>query len=240
MTDESLTTFRVTATKPTSDVIGQPVRPVLVLRCRQGRFSDVFILHQAAIPDQTVTLRFDSDTAYGEEWEVGTGDKGLFAPDPRGFLDSLLLHRTVRVRFTPYREVPQTASFAVGTALAPGTAAFARECGLDPAVRAREIRGAVGSIELAVPDTVHRAPPGPLALRPLVKAVRDRTGRLVTKYRLGAQVTVVFEGRTTVVTGDSVDLEPETMTDILITANDYPAPRVVRYLVGEARDSTAD
>ena len=232
MTDQSIAAFHIRASAPTLGVVGQAVRPLLAFVCRDGRLSEVRLVHETYVTNDLVTLRFDRDSAYSEAWDnEALANKALLAAHPAELLDSVLLHRQVKIRYGPYGDLAQTASFVVGKNLAPVTAAFAHACGIDPAARTRTLQSAVGSIELAVRDTIHPVAPGLLAVRPLVKVVRDRLGRPLTDYTIEAQVAIPASGLTTMMTGDSIPLDAGTTTEVLLMVNHHPAPYAIRYEV---------
>lgn len=90
-------------------------KPSLVIRYMEGK-SSFYIVFPMYIGSNktTVTIRFDSDEAITETWNISTDGHAVFAPwSAREVVNSLLASQKMIVRLTPYGESPITCTFHV-------------------------------------------------------------------------------------------------------------------------------
>ena len=90
-------------------------KPGLVIRYLEGKssFYIVFPMYLGS-REATVTIRFDSDEAITETWNISTDGHAVFAPwSAREVINSLLPSQKMIVRLTPYGESPITCTFHV-------------------------------------------------------------------------------------------------------------------------------
>ncbi len=90
-------------------------KPELVIRYMEGKssFYIVFPMYLGS-NEATVTIRFDSDEAITETWNISTDGHAVFAPwSARDVINSLLSSQKLIVRLTPYGESPITCTFHV-------------------------------------------------------------------------------------------------------------------------------
>lgn len=111
------------------------VRPLLVVRCLQGRadafvFTDSAVTIEAHTEDHTVRYGIDNEPEMRELWPDSTEHDALFAPDGAAFARRLMAARTLRFGFTPHNAAPVTAHFRV-SGLREQLAPAARACGWD-------------------------------------------------------------------------------------------------------------
>jgi len=230
MTDIRQATFSLPAATLTRTVTGRLDRTTLVFRCSQGFLHDVYVALNAYTPETAVILRFDRQAPYPEEWEASTDETALFAPVPASLLDSLLTHRLFRFRFTPYRDAPETATFRIPQLGTVGTTMY-KACGIKPAERTDSLERAVAAIRLRVSSAERfAADTGFFHLRPLIQEVRDRRGRQIRDYTVGADISIPAEGRSFSVRADSIWLEPG-LSVVTILVNDVPADSVLHFEV---------
>lgn len=94
------------------------VRPLLVVRCQQGRVEAfVFTDSPAAMEPQdehhTVRLSFDGDSGRTERWPDSSTHDALFAPDGGAFSAQVMQAESLRFGYTPHNASPVVAHFDV-------------------------------------------------------------------------------------------------------------------------------
>lgn len=108
------------------------VRPLLVVRCVEGRIDTfVFTDSPAAMEpedeDHTVRISIDGETARTERWPDSSAHDALFAPNGQAFARQLAQARTFRFGYTPHNAAPVAANFDV--AGLGGKLASSKACG---------------------------------------------------------------------------------------------------------------
>lgn len=94
------------------------VRPVLVVRCMQGRtdafvFTDSAAAMEAQDEDHTVRISFDGEAVRTERWPDSSAHDALFAPEGARFTAELMRATTLRFGYTPHNAAPVVAHFEV-------------------------------------------------------------------------------------------------------------------------------
>lgn len=94
------------------------VRPVLVVRCVQGRtdafvFTDSAASMEAQDEDHTVRISFDGEAVRTERWPDSSAHDALFAPEGARFAAELMKAATLRFGYTPHNAAPVVAHFDV-------------------------------------------------------------------------------------------------------------------------------
>ena len=94
------------------------VRPLLVVRCQQGRveafvFTDSPAAMEPQDEDHTVRLSFDGDGGRTERWPDSSTHDALFAPDGAAFSAQIMRAETLRFGYTPHNASPVVAHFDV-------------------------------------------------------------------------------------------------------------------------------
>jgi hypothetical protein len=242
MTDEQRATFALRSTVQTQNSIGVATTPTLLLRCRGGWLTDIFISVDTYVGEQaTVQIRWDAGTPYEDVWSESTNGTALFAHEPDSLVDSLLSHRKLVFRFFPPGGNPQTTAFLLAP-LAPHDAVLKKYCGFSATRRRAEnserlaaaLRRSgeeIVSIELTpLQDRIELAEGDVVLGRTLLKRVRNRRGVVVTSYGLEFHIEYADEGRSIFYTGDTLPLQKGTNI-VKVLVNDVFAERVLTYIV---------
>jgi hypothetical protein len=210
MTDEQIAVFRTVSLTHTANAIRMATKPILLIRCRGGEVTDAYVAVNIYVADMLgdVQLRFDKGTPFEEVWSTSNTNEALFSPNPSKFLDSLFAHKRFVFRYYPYRESPQTATFAIPSWTSQKSNAI-KFCGFDPVARQAEIaeqqraadkRAAeeaehrrldsldlikIATIRLSPPDGVIEITPTDTVLgKSLVATVVNRKGEVLSNYKL--------------------------------------------------------
>ncbi len=242
MTDEQRATFGLRANVQTQNSIGVATTPTLLLRCSEGRLTDLFVSVGTYVGEHApVQLRWDAGTPYEDMWSESTNGTALFAPEPDSLVDSLIFHRKLVLRFFPPGSNPQTTTFLLAP-LAPQDAALKKYCGFSATRRraenAEKARAAlrragdeIVSIELTPPqDRIELAEGEVVLSRTLVKRVKNKRGATVPSYGLEFQIAYAEEERVISYTGDTLPLQKGTNV-VTVLVNGVPAERVLTYVV---------
>jgi type VI secretion system protein VasI len=94
------------------DAFGRPVRPSLVIRCKENR-TDLYVVTGVMIDSEVATLRLDSEKAFTLRLSKSTSGEALFFPNPIAKIKQFWNHKQLVFRFTPYRSGAQTVTFAI-------------------------------------------------------------------------------------------------------------------------------
>jgi hypothetical protein len=136
ITDEVATAFMSTSTNAVPNAIGLPSRAMLILRCKGGEFTALYVTTNGYTGDSTrVQYRMDGGSVFDETWIGGVAKDALFYDPPYpGFLWLTALGFTnakhVAFRWFPPREDSRTATFStIGFGALPQAALAA--CGRD-------------------------------------------------------------------------------------------------------------
>ena len=87
--------------------------PFLFVRCLKNK-TEAFISWKGYLGianTVSVAVRWDDETATAQRWSSSTSKTATFAPQPLGFVGSLMEHKRLVVRTTPYNDAPSTLVF---------------------------------------------------------------------------------------------------------------------------------
>jgi type VI secretion system protein VasI len=99
--------------------LGDPVRPDLLLRCKENK-TEAYITLKVR-PDReygrygssyaNVTLRFDDEPAFREKMSLSTDGEAIFFPRPISYIKRMANHDQLLLQFTPSSSSPQIVTF---------------------------------------------------------------------------------------------------------------------------------
>jgi hypothetical protein len=108
----------------------QSVRPEILFHCAKGAVEDASVLTQVMIQhDSDVVLRWDAGAATPEHWPRSSDLNGFVAPQKTTFVDNLLHHRLLNVRYRPTGQYVVTPRFNL-SGLGAQDAALKLHCGI--------------------------------------------------------------------------------------------------------------
>lgn len=106
--------------KADNTVVGiiEPVRPVLILRCKEGKFevfvNSGFILDSDIDSETKVRIRMDDDVPFVDTWSISTDNMATFCNEPAEFLERVLLKcKKLRIGMRPFDATERVATFNV-------------------------------------------------------------------------------------------------------------------------------
>lgn len=106
------------AARSETQVWMRTVRPLLVVRCVDGRidtfvFTDSPAAMETEDEDHTVRIAVDAESPRTERWPDSSAHDALFAPSGAAFAAQLEQARTFRFGYTPHNAAPVVATFDV-------------------------------------------------------------------------------------------------------------------------------
>jgi hypothetical protein len=232
MTDARQATFALTASTGAQTPSGARAVPTLAIRCVDEGVDDALFSTGGLLGGElAVELRFDSGPVETQLWSGSTDKRAVFSPAAYAFVDSILTHKSLLIRFAPPLENPRLLRFALGS-LREQDAALKRYCGFTASERLAEIdRRTPTPVSAVLIDSamtvVRLKQPGELNGLRLIAGVVGIDGKPVIKYH------AVFELRTSlgspaVETDDSLLRFAKGTTYVRVIVNGTPATQVVR------------
>lgn len=162
ITDEVTVALMLHASNTVAGPINLPVRPILILRCKDSGIDDVYIVTKMYVGDDgEVQYRFDQEEPITESWDGGRAKDALFLPADKllgreiplsVMVAQIKRHQRLVFRWFPPNEDARTATFVLaGFSAIPQL--NLRACGLDRAtILARSQREAREAREQALAE----------------------------------------------------------------------------------------
>ena len=115
LTDKKIITLTLDAN---NEIMGnfnfESSRPTLIIRCQNNK-TDSYIVWglYLGVQRQIVTTRIDKERKITRRWAISTDYKATFHPQGYKFAKSLLKHKKLVAKTTPYAAAPVTAIFDI-------------------------------------------------------------------------------------------------------------------------------